>query len=37
MVRIYPHIDAEMLVEQKPFDGEHIVDSGCGRLITMEK
>ena len=32
-----PHIDAEMLAEPIPFDCEHIVDSGFGWLITMEK
>jgi hypothetical protein len=37
MVRILPHIDAEMLAESIPFDCEHIVDSGFGWLITMEK
>jgi hypothetical protein len=37
MVRILPHIDAEMLAEPMPFDREHIVDSGFGRLMTMEK
>src|SRR5262245_34562229 len=26
-----------MLAEPMPFDCEHIVDSGFGRLITMEK
>ena len=37
MVRILPHIDAEMSAEPMPFDCERIVDSGFGRLITMEK
>jgi hypothetical protein len=36
MVRIFPHIDAEMSAEPMPFDCERIVDSGFGWLITME-
>lgn len=37
MVRILRLIDAEMPVEPIPFDCEHIVDSGPGWLISMEK
>jgi hypothetical protein len=37
MVRMLPHIDAEMSAEPIPFDREHIVDSGFGWLISMEK
>jgi hypothetical protein len=37
MVRILPHIDAEMSVEPMPVDCERIVDSGFGWLIKMEK
>jgi len=36
MVRSFPHIGAEMLAGPMPFDCEHIVDSGLGRLISME-
>jgi hypothetical protein len=31
------YVDAEMLAEPMPFDCEHIVDSGFGRLITMKE
>ena len=31
------YVDAEMSAEPMPFDCEHIVDSGLGRLISMEK
>jgi hypothetical protein len=37
MVRVLPHIDAEMSAEPIPFDCEHIVDSGFGWLNSMEK
>jgi hypothetical protein len=37
MVRILSYVDAEMSAEPMPFDCEHIVDSGFGRLITMEE
>ena len=37
MVRILWHVDAEMSAEPMPFDCEHIVDSGLGWLIAMEK
>jgi hypothetical protein len=37
MVRILLYIGAGMLAEPMPFDCEHIVDSGFGWLITMEK
>jgi hypothetical protein len=37
MVRILLHSDVEMSAEPMPFDCERIVDSGFGRLITMEK
>src|SRR5436190_23057687 len=37
MGRILPNVDAEMSAEQMPFDCEHIVDSGLGWLISMEK
>jgi hypothetical protein len=29
--------DAETSAEPMPFDCEHIVDSGLGRLITIEE
>jgi hypothetical protein len=31
------YVDAEMSAEPMPFDREHIVDSGFGRLISMEE
>jgi len=37
MVRILPHIDAEMLDEPRPINCEDIGDSGFGWLITIEK
>jgi hypothetical protein len=37
MVRISLHVDAEMSAEPMPFGCEHIVDSGLGWLISMEK
>ena len=37
MVRILSNVDAEMSAEPMPFDCEHIVDSGLGWLISMEK
>ena len=37
MVRILSYVDAEMSAEPMPFDCEHIVDSGLGWLISMEK
>jgi hypothetical protein len=37
MVRILLRIDTEMLAEPKPFDCEHIANSGFGWLITMER
>jgi len=36
MVRILSHIDAEILAEPMPFGCERVIDSGFGRLITME-
>ena len=37
MVRNFPQIDRGKSAEPMPFDCERIVDSGFGRLITMEK
>jgi hypothetical protein len=37
MVRILSYVDAEMSAEPRPFDCEHIVDSGLGWLISREK
>jgi hypothetical protein len=37
MVRILLYGDAETSAEPMPFDCEHIVDSGLGWLISMEK
>jgi len=37
MVRVVPHIYAEMSAEPIPFDCERIVDFGFGWLITMER
>jgi hypothetical protein len=31
------YVDAAVLAEPMPFDCEHIVDSGLGWLISMEK
>jgi hypothetical protein len=37
MVRLLPNADAEISAEPVPFDCEHIIDSGRGWLISMEK
>ncbi len=37
MVQIVSYVDAEMSAEPMPFDFEHIVETGFGRLIAMEE
>jgi len=37
MVRILSNVGAEMSAGLMPVDYEHIVDSGLGWLISMEK
>ena len=37
MVSIVSYVDAGVSAEPMPTDCEHTVDSGLGRLISMEK